>query len=174
LNGRSLLRAMLATVAIVAATSACASPAPSPAPVSEPPPSRSPVQASPNPNLVAFTTHIREATTREGQLVRDIAAAQQGSADQQRLAARGLTAWAADEQAWLDDNIADSCYEAAWQSWQAGVGDIAKAAAGLASIVDVAVPSAGAGEAAGAQLASGGKALEAAADLAGQARAACR
>ena len=162
----------LAALAIIAA--ACAAPAPTPAPATAPPPSQSPVQASPNPNLVAFTLHIRDATKREGQLVRDLSAAQSASRNQQELVARQLTAWATNEQAWLDANEADSCYEPAYQSWSTGVADITKAAAGFASLASVALPSPDAGQAAGSQLASGTQALTAAAGLADQARAACR
>ena len=161
-------------VALAVAVAACTTPAPTPAPPTEPPPTQSPVQASPNPNLVAFTTHIREATTREGQLVRDLAAAQSGSKDQLRLVARHLATWASDEQAWLDANIADSCYEPAWQSWSDGATDIATAATGFTTLADVALPSPETGQAAASHLAAGGDELKAAADLADQARAACR
>ena len=110
----------LGLASLVAILAACAGPGPTPAPT-EPPATPSPVQASPNPNLVAFETHIRESTTQEGGLIRDLAAAQTGSQDQQRIAARQLVAWAANEQTWLDANIADTCYEPAWQSWSQGV-----------------------------------------------------
>jgi hypothetical protein len=163
--------ALVAAAVLVAACAAPAAPTPSP---TEPPPTQAPVQASPNPNLVAFTLHIRDSTKSEGQLVRDLATAQNGSKDQLRLVARNLTAWSTNEQAWLDANIADSCYEPAYDSWRDGVNDISKAAAGFSSLVDVAIPSPDAGQAAGAQLASGGQALNTAADLADQARAACR
>ena len=94
---------------------------------------------------------------------------------QQRLAARSLVAWAADEQTWLDANIADSCYEPAWQSWKSGVTDISTAADSLRALAEAASPGTDAqGQAAGAKLASGGDALKTAADLATQARAACR
>jgi len=76
-----------AFVAFAAVVAACASPAPTSVPT-EPPPTQSPVQASPNPNLVAFETHVRESTTKEGQLIRDLAAAQTGSQDQQRQIGR--------------------------------------------------------------------------------------
>jgi len=165
--------ALVAFVMFAAVVAACAARAPTPNPTE--PPTQRPVQASPNPNLVTFETHIREATTREGQLIRDLAAAQTGSQDQQRLAARSLVAWAADEQTWLDANIADSCYEPAWQSWKSGVSDISTAADSLRALAEAASPGTDAqGQAAGAKLASGGDALKTAADLATQARAACR
>jgi len=164
----------LGLASLVAILAACAGPGPTPAPT-EPPATPSPVQASPNPNLVAFETHIRESTTQEGGLIRDLAAAQTGSQDQQRVAARQLVAWAANEQTWLDANIADTCYEPAWQSWSQGVADISKAATDLRALAEAASPPTDAvGQAAGAQLASGGQELKTAADLAQQARAACR
>ena len=101
----------LGLASLLAIFAACAGPGPTPAPT-EPPPTPSPVQASPNPNLVAFETHIRESTTQEGGLIRDLAAAQTGSQDQQRVAARQLVAWAANEQTWLDANIADTVLRA--------------------------------------------------------------
>ena len=168
------LAPIVALVAFAAVLAACAGPAPTQAPT-EAPPTQSPVQASPNPNLVAFETHVRESTTKEGQLIRDLAAAQTGSQDQQRLAARSLVAWAADEQTWLDANIADSCYEPAWQSWKSGISDISTAADSLRALAEAASPGTDAqGQAAGAKLASGGDSLKAAADLATQARAPCR
>jgi hypothetical protein len=157
--------------ALVAA--ACAGPAPSPAAPTQPPPSQSPVQASPNPNLVAFTLHIQDAKKAEGQLVRDLATAQ-SSPNQLRVVARNLAAWATNEQAWLDANEADSCYEPAYQSWRDGVSDVAKAAAGFLVLADVARPSPDAGQVAGTRLASGTTALNTATGLADQARAACR
>jgi hypothetical protein len=167
-------RRLAPIVAFAAVVAACAGRAPTQAPT-EAPPTQSPVQASPNPNLVAFETHVRESTTKEGQLIRDLAAAQTGSQDQQRLAARSLVAWAADEQTWLDANIADSCYEPAWQSWKSGVSDISTAADSLRALAEAASPGTDAqGQAAGTKLASGGNSLKAAADLANQARAACR
>lgn len=159
---------------VAVAVAACAATPSTPAPPTEPPVTQSPVQASPNPNLVAFATHIREATTREGQIVRDLAAAQTGSKSQLRLVAHQLATWASDEQAWLEANIADSCYEPAWQSWSEGATAISSAAAGFTTVADVALPSPEIGQAAASKLAAGGDALKAAADLADQARAACR
>jgi hypothetical protein len=166
--------AVAVAIAVAIAVAACAMPAPSAAPPTEPPATQAPVQASPNQNLVAFTTHIREATSREGQIVRDLAAAQTGSKSQLRLVAHQLATWASDEQAWLEANIADSCYEPAWQSWSDGVTAIAAAATGFTTLADVALPSPETGQAAASKLAQGGDALKAAADLADQARAACR
>jgi hypothetical protein len=164
----------LGLVSLVATLAACAGPGPTPVPT-EPPPTLGPVQSSPNPNLVAFETHVRESTTQEGGLIRDLAAAQTGSRDQQRITARQLVAWAANEQTWLDANIADTCYEPAWQSWSQGASDISKAAIDLRALAEAASPPTDAvGQAAGEQLASGGQELKTAADLAQQARAACR
>jgi hypothetical protein len=166
----------LGLASLVAIVGGCATgSSPTPSSPTAPPPTTAPVQASPNPNLVAFTTHIQDATTREGQLVRDLAAAQTASQNQQRLAARQLVAWAADEKTWLDANIADSCYEDAWQSWSSGVDDISTAAESLRALAEAASPATNAeGQAAGARLSTGTVALKTAADLASQARAACR
>jgi hypothetical protein len=61
-----------ALVALIV-SGACAPPAPTPSPATP-----SPVQGSPNPALVEFETHIRDAITRQGSLVRDLAAATTG------------------------------------------------------------------------------------------------
>ena len=138
-------------------------------------PTSRPVQASPNPNLVEFTTHLREATSREGQLVRALAAASTASNDRLALAARELAAWAADERTWLEDHEADTCYEDAWQAYRNGVDDIEAAAAAFLTLASRASPpTESEGQAAAAGLSSGGQALNAATDLANQARAACR
>lgn len=173
LRHRGAIRA-IGLASLVAVLAACAGPGPTPAPT-EPPATPRPVQASPNPNLVAFETHIRESTTQEGGLIRELAAAQTGSQDQQRLAARQLVAWAANEQTWLDANVADTCYEPAWQSWSQGVSDISKAATDLRALAEAASPPTDAqGQVAAGALASGADSINAAADLAHQARASCR
>jgi hypothetical protein len=146
-----------------------------PAPTPSPSPTQTPVQASPNPALVEFETHIRDATTRQGQLVRDLAAATTGANAQLGLAARGLGEWAAEEESWLEAHPADACYEDAWQTFVSGVDDIATAASvfeGLAA--QPSPPNESEGAAAGEALATGTSALNAAAGLANQARAACR
>lgn len=166
-------RSLLRLAALVAVTFACG-PAPTPAPT-EPSATASPVQAAPNPKLVEFETHLRDATSREGQLVRALAAASTGSNDQLGLAARELADWAAGEQAWLTDHPADACYEDAWQTYASGVDDFVTAASDFGVLAEAPSPPTDAqGQAAAGALGSGADSVNAAADLANQARGACR
>jgi hypothetical protein len=172
-NPRRALRAF-GLASLVGLATACAGSGPAPSPT-EPPTTPSPLQPSPNANLVEFERHLRDATTREGQLVRDLAASATASNDRLDLVARQLAAWAAAERSWLDDNVADTCYEEAWQTYSSGVEDVMSAAEGFHSLAGRPSPrSDEEGQAAGASLSSGGDALRAAADLAMRARAACR
>jgi hypothetical protein len=135
----------------------------------------SPVQASPNPGLVAFETHMREAVASQGSLVRELAAATSGSNDQLGLVARRLAEWADAEAAWLDEHPADACFDDAWQTYRSGVEDVAAAAAAFAGLAArPSPPSDAEGQEAAVALATGTSSLGAAADLANQARAACR
>jgi hypothetical protein len=155
-------------MAVVAA--GCAAPSPSASPVRP-----SPVQASPNPGLVAFETHVRDTIASQGSLVRELAAATSGSNDQLGLVARRLADWADAEQAWLDEHPADACFKDAWQTYQGGVDHVAAAAAAFAGLAaGPSPPSDVAGQEAAVALATGTSSLGAAADLANQARATCR
>jgi hypothetical protein len=161
-------------IAVVSAMAIGCGPAPTPIQTS-PPPTQSPVQAAPNPNLVEFETRLRDATSREGQLVRALAAASTGSNDQLGLAARELGDWAAGEQTWLTDHPADACYEDAWQTYASGVDDFLTAASDFGALAEAASPPTDAeGQAAAGALSSGADSVNAAADLANQARAGCR
>jgi len=162
-------------VVLCVGSAACGA-APTPAPPTAPPPTRSPVQASPNPNLVAFEQRLRDASSREGQLVRSLsAAAGSGSNAQLELAARQLAAWAIDEQAWLEDNVADTCYEDAWQTYASALDDIGAAATQFRELAGKpSPPSNEQAESAVQRLGDGGGSMQAAADLATKARAACR
>ena len=155
---------LLATLAV-----GCAGPSPSPSP------SPTSVQAEPNPALVAFEGHVAEATSRQGQLVRQLATASTGTNAELRAVAGLMAAWAADELAWLDQNPADPCFAQAAATYRTGVTDIAESAAAFETLASAASPPTEAeGQAAGASLASGADALEQAATLASAARAACR
>jgi hypothetical protein len=159
----------LAPIALTVVLGACVAPPPT-----ESPPGPTPVQASPNPNLVEFESHLREATARQGQLVRELSTATTGSAQQLAQAARHLTDWTAAEQLWLQAHPADACFEGAWQTYASSVDDMATAAAAIDELAAAAAsPSASAGEVAGALLANGTETMKLAADLAYQARAAC-
>lgn len=166
------MRASVAVVVVVVALVAACGPPPSP---SSPAASQRPVQASPNPGLVEFETHIRESITSQGSLVRDLAAATTGSNDQLELVARRLEDWAAQEQTWLDEHPAGACYENAWLTYQSGVEDVGAAAGAFIELAArPSPPSDAEGQEAGTSLATGRSSLDAAADLANQARAACR
>jgi hypothetical protein len=163
-------RFIAACLCVLAGVAACTSPGPTASPASP-----APVQASPNPALVEFETHMRESIKSQGSLVRDLAAATTGSTEQLGLVARQLTDWAATEQRWLDEHPADACYEDAWLTYQSGVEDVGTAAAAFAALAARPSPASDAeGQAAAVSLATGTSSLDAAADLANQARAACR
>ena len=153
--------AILLLAALVVGCGVAPTPSPSPTAIS--------VQPEPNPALVAFEGHVAEAITREGQLIRQLAAASAGTNTELRIAASQLVDWAVVEFAWLDANPAESCFAEAADAYRDGIDEIA--AAGTAF-------KAGPGEAdlqaAGARLASGTESLEQAATLARSARVACR
>ena len=168
---RRQLRALGLAVAASLAIACGATPTPA---STSPPPAASPVQASPNPNLVEFGIHLAEATSQEGQFVRSLAAAT-GSNDQLGLVARQMGEWAADEQAWLEEHPADACYEDAWLTFAGGVDDVATAAAAFGDLAAApSPPTDSVGRAAAEPLQSGGESIRAAADLARRARAGCR
>ena len=163
-------RFVVSCLCALALAAACAAPAPTASPATP-----SPVQASPNPGLVGFETHIRDSIKSQGSLVRDLAAATTGPNEQLGLVAGQLTDWATAEQAWLDEHPADACYEDAWLTYQSGVEDVGTAAAAFAALAARPSPASDSeGQAAGVSLATGTSSLDAAADLANQARAACR
>jgi hypothetical protein len=163
------MKAMQALLLMVALVVGCASPAPSPSP------SPTSVQPEPNPALVAFETHVAEAITREGQLVRQLAAASAGTNTDLRIVAGLVMTWAADETAWLDDNPAEPCFAEAANAYAAGISDISSSAAAFTALGEAPSPPSDAeAQAAGARLASGTKSLEQAAALAKSARAGCR
>jgi len=155
---------------VLTLVAACASPAPTASPAIP-----SPVQASPNPGLVEFETHMQDAVKSQGSLVRDLASATTGSNQQLRVVALKLESWAADELIWLTAHPADDCYENAWLTYKSGVDDVATAAGAFEALAGRASPPSDTeGQEAAVSLATGTSSLDAAADLANQARAACR
>ena len=163
------MKAMRVLVLLVALAAGCASPAPSPSP------SPTSVQPEPNPALVAFEGHIAEAITREGQLVRQLAATSAGTNAELGAAARLIEQWAINETAWLKTNPAEPCFAEAANAWEAGISDIGTSAAAFIALAAAPSPPTDAeGQAAGARLASGTESLEQAATLARSARVACR
>ena len=102
-------------------------------------------------NLAAFETRLRDATAREGQLVRSAAAASGGSRSELRLAVVQMRRWVSDERAWLAEHPPEPCYAAAVTKFDAALDEMNAAVDGLAGIADasvapsddVSIPSAG-------------------------------
>jgi hypothetical protein len=127
--GPSLIATCLASAAILAA---CGStePLPSGAPL---PSDRSDV-ASPSADVTRsglsdFEARVRDATAREGQLVRDLAAATATLEPAGlRLVIEKMRAWADGERAWLAAHPADPCYDAAATKFQSAIDSIVSSA----------------------------------------------
>jgi hypothetical protein len=165
------LRPLVAVAIVLLSIVGCGT-TPSPVPATA---SAVPVQASPNPLLVEFEGHVAGAITRQGQLVRDLAAASTGSPGQLRLVARQLEQFAADELAWLEDHAGDPCYADAIATFTEGLNSIRRSAQLFSDLATAsAPPSETAGQAAGQALSEGTSSLGQAATLAKSARAACR
>jgi hypothetical protein len=163
------MKTMRVLVLLVALVASCASPAPSPSP------SPTSVQPEPNAALVAFEGHMAEAITREGQLVRQLAAASAGTNAELGAVAQLMEAWAIDETAWLQAHPAEPCFAEAANAWEAGVADIGTSAVAFLALAAAPSPPTDAeGQAAGARLASGTESIEQAVALARSARATCR
>ena len=87
----------------------------------EPSPSRTPFVepsdgAGPTPTLTSglalFEGHLRDASSRQGLIVRSLAAATAtGEAADLRLAVGQMRAWVEDERGWLRDNRSQPCFE---------------------------------------------------------------
>ena len=114
----------------------------------QPLPSRTPVTggvegsvapSAPSSRLPEFEARLRDATTREGALVRAVAAASAGSSADVRLAVGQLRDWADGERAWLTDHPADPCFDAAASKLEAAIDSIASTADWLEASVDASV-----------------------------------
>jgi hypothetical protein len=129
--------------------------------------------------LALFEGELREATTREGALVRALADAQD-SAPKLRLAVGQMRAWVDAERAWLADHPIEPCFDAAGTKFEAALDSMtasadafeALASASVAPSDDVSAPSLG--SAAGQSLQDAARALADAAGLAKVARTECR
>ena len=130
--------------------------------------------------LAGFEARLRDATTREGGLVRAVAGA---SADaDMRDAVAQMRHWVDGERTWLADHPADPCFDAAATKFQAALDAMTasadefealmEVAATIAPSDDVTVPSMGA--LAGQSLQDAAQALADAAALAKTARTSCR
>jgi hypothetical protein len=167
-------------LAVVVAT-ACGS--------TEPLPSATRVPASDGPGaatsgtsdpLAAFEARLRDATAREGQLVRAIADASDAGAPEIRLAVGQMRDWVEAERAWLAEHPVEPCFDAAGTKFEAALDAMAAAADGFEGLVEVSVPPSddvtrpSMGAAAAQALQDAARALEDAAGLAKVARTECR
>jgi hypothetical protein len=129
--------------------------------------------------LSEFEAHLRDATAREGQLVRALASASAGSAAELRLAISQMRAWATSERAWLTDHPADPCYDAAATKVLAAIDSIESSAGWFEGVIDASlapsddVSRGSMGTEAGNDLQDAGQALIDAAALAKAARTGC-
>ena len=162
---------MLFVLVVVGLLAGCGSPAPWSAPsVSAPS-----VQATPNPFLVEFETHIADATRRQGQLVQALARATDAPPAELRAVAGQLADWATTEIEWLGGHPPDACYQAAVDAYRAGVQAILASATAFVTMAGEPSPrTESQGQAAGQGLADGQAAIEAAAAQAKVLRASCR
>ena len=129
--------------------------------------------------LSAFEGRLRDATAREGLLVRSLGAASGGTDADMRLAIGQMRAWADGERTWLADHPAEPCYDAAATKFGGALDAMASSAdwfdgmvgASLAPSDDVSRASMGTQAANDLQTAT--QALADAAALAKAARASC-
>ena len=138
------------------------------------------VSAKPGTGLPDFEGRLRDATAREGQLVRTIAVASVGTPPEIRLAVAQMNRWVDDERAWLAAHPVEPCYESAGKAFREAIDAISTSAFWFAAIADASpAPSddpsiQSAGEKAGRALQDAGRGLVDAAGLAKVARTTCR
>ena len=168
--------ALLLTVALGACGSATPSVPSAPGGVVDSSPSAT---AGVTSSLPDFEGRLRDATAREGALVRTIATASTGSRAQMRVAVAQMNRWVDDERAWLVAHPVEPCYETAGKTFQEAIDAISTSAFWFAAIADASpAPSddpsiQSAGEKAGRSLQDAARALVDAAAQAKVARTAC-
>jgi hypothetical protein len=130
--------------------------------------------------LAEFEGRLRDATAREGALVRAIASASAGARAQMRLAVAQMNRWVEDERAWLAAHPVEPCYETAGKTFETAVDAISTSAFWFAAIANASpAPSddpsiQSAGTKAGQSLQDAARALLDAAAQAKVARTTCR
>ena len=172
-TARTARLALLLTVVVGACGSTAPSGAASVAPIGQP---SGPASASAGVNLPDFEGRVREATAREGALVRAVATATAGSPADLRLAAGQMRAWVRAERDWLAAHPPDGCYQIAAEAFTTAIDGI-ETAAGLFDGLAAASPQATddtTGRQAAEQVAAATSALAQAAELAKAARPGCR
>ncbi len=127
-------------------------------------------------SLAAFEGHLRDATGREGELVRALAAASTGDPARMRSAIAQMHTWIDGEQAWLAAHAPLACFAAADAKFREVVASMTSAAEGFTALVAHSPgPSDDAtGAAAGRALQDAARALADTATLAKTARTSCR
>ena len=127
-------------------------------------------------NLPDFEGRVREATAREGAMVRAVAGATAGGPADLRLAAAQMRTWVRAERDWLTAHPPDGCYQDAAEAFTTAIDGIETAAELLDGLAATSPrPSDDTtGQQAAEQLSAATAALAHAADLAKAARTACR
>ncbi len=134
------------------------------------------IEPTANLDLADFEARVRDATAREGALVRALATASTGSAADIRLVVAQMRRWVQGERDWLAAHPPDACYQAAADAFGTGI-DGFETTADLSAAIAPAGPQASddpAGAEAGAQLEAATTSLQQAAAVAKTARSACR
>jgi len=152
-------RRVLFAVLLAIAASACGTDQPATPPASIARPDNASAGPALGDSLAEFEGRLRDATTREGALVRVVAAASAGSRRDLGLAVIQLRRWVDDERAWLSGHPPLPCYDAAATKFEAALDAMTAAADGFARVAgasagpsdDAATGSAGAAGATGLQ-----------------------
>lgn len=165
----AFLALLLTLVAGACGTTAPSSPA-SDAPNVQPSPA-----GSSGPNLPEFAGRVREATAREGALVRALASATADSPADLHLAVGQMRAWVRAKREWLAAHPPDGCYQAAADAFTTAIDGIETAAELFDALVAASpLPSDDTtGQQAAEQLSAATSALVQAAELAKAPRPAC-
>ena len=181
---RPILLLVSAGALLAVVLAACGATEPLPSATPSPPPDASGAPGgSSGPGgtsgLSDFEARLRDATAREGQVVRAVAGASAGSTADLRLAIGQMRDWVAGERAWLGEHPADPCYDAAATKLRAALDAMEGSAGWLEGTVTASlapsddVSRSSMGTEAGNDLQDAGQALIDAAALAKAARTAC-
>jgi hypothetical protein len=109
-----------------------------------------------NVRLIAFRTHMVDATARDGDLIRNLAVAVATNPSRVKAVIKDIAAWTAAETSWLKKNPPLACYKEAHDSLRAGIADIAAANTQFSKLVaSSSPPTSLGGTPAGARLAKG-------------------
>lgn len=125
--------------------------------------------------LSAFEGRLRDATLRQGLIVRALAAASAGSSSAMTTAVAQMRDWVSREQTWLTAHPALACFAAAAARYQDALDSMTISADAFAATIGASASAADvAGTTAGASLQDAARALAETATLAKTARTSCR